>query len=107
MLNGTVAKRPLGENDRGTGPATSVSPASSASDNPLDEDGGAEFEIDAEFRRRLTGLRRLRRRDQPQALRAAREWRRIALKALREKRIRDRHARYMQRRQMRPPSPSL
>jgi hypothetical protein len=60
-----------------------------------DEDKAEEFEIDAEFRRKLAGLRRLRRDERPFALRAAREWRRLALKALREKRTAKRHTRYV------------
>ncbi len=96
------------ENDRGTGPATSASPAHLANESyePLDDGDAAEFEIEIEFRRRLMGLRGLRRRERSQALRAAREWRRVALKALREKRMRDRQAHYMQRiqrQQMRTP----
>jgi hypothetical protein len=133
MPNGTADKRPFAENDRGTGPATSVSPASSAHeiDNSLkylpvspgvspaeaelqrpsyveaeiDEGDAAEMEIEAEFRRKLMGLRRLRRRERTQALRAAREWLSFALNALREKRLRDRHARYMQRQHSQFPTP--
>jgi len=76
-----------------------VSPAHSAneSDEPIDEGDAAEFEIESEFRRRLMGARQLPRRERAQARRAAREWRRLALKALREKRMRDRLARYMLR----------
>jgi hypothetical protein len=124
MLSGTADKRAFEENDRGTGPATSVSPAHSASEidkppkylpaapsvSPLeselprspsveaeafDEGDAAEMDIENEFRRKLMGLRRLRRRERAQALRAAREWRSFALNALREKRLRERQARYM------------
>jgi hypothetical protein len=133
MPNGTADKRPFAENDRGTGPATSVSPAHSAPeiDKPseylpaspsisppepelqrpsyveaeIDEGDAAELEIEAEFRRKLMGLRRMRRRERAQALRAAREWLSFALNALRERRLRDRHARYMQRRLNQSPGP--
>ena len=60
-----------------------------------EEDGAAEAEIEAMFKRRITGLRRLPRYQRAGALRAAREWRMLELKALREKRARDRHAKYM------------
>jgi hypothetical protein len=94
-------------NDRGTGPATSASPAHSAneSDEPIDEGDAAEFEIEIEFRRRLMGVRQLPRRERSQARRAAREWRRIALKALREKRRYERRPRFVWRQQTRPPAP--
>jgi hypothetical protein len=94
-------------NDRGTGPATSASPAHSAPENgePIDESNAAEFEIEIEFRRRLMGLRVLPKRERAQALRAAKDWRRVALKALREKRMRDRHASYILRHKMRMSAP--
>jgi hypothetical protein len=84
-------------NDRGTGPATSVSPAHSAhqNDEPVDEGDAAEFEIEQEFRRKLMGTRQIPRRERAQARRAAREWRRLALNALRQKRMHERHARHM------------
>jgi hypothetical protein len=115
------------ENDRGTGPATSVSPAPSAHENDkaieyrslvesklsateselqllpmpsielVDEDDAADVDIDTIFKRKLMGLRLLPRRERAQAYRAAKEWRRAALKALGEKRRCDRHARYMLR----------
>jgi hypothetical protein len=59
----------------------------------IEDDGAAE--IVAEFRRRLRGLRYLRRGERAEALRAAREWRFLALKALKEKRARERLARIM------------
>lgn len=68
-----------------------------------DQDGGAEAEIEAMFRAKLMGLRRLPRYERPAALRAAWEWRQAALRALREKRARDRHGRYMLWRQQRLP----
>lgn len=109
------------ETDRGTGPASSASLAPLAHDNdrsteapslvlgsaafeitrgelhaiPFDpiEDGDAEaIEIEKEFRRRLTGLRRLPRSARAVALREARDWRLVALKALREKHARERQA---------------
>ncbi len=117
------------ENDRGTGPATLASPASSANENdkaieyrpfvesklgatetdlprhgipsagfePVEDDDGSDIDIDTIFRRKLLGLRLLPRRERAQAYRAAKEWRRAALKALREKRLSERHARYMLR----------
>jgi hypothetical protein len=115
------------ENDRGTGPATLASPAPSAHENdkaieyrPLveskrsatetdvqrgampsielvDEDDAADVDIDTIFKRKLMGLRLLPRRERAQAYRAAKEWRRAALKALREKRLIERQARYMLR----------
>ena len=57
------------------------------------DDGAAEAEIDAAFRRKLIGLRFLRPGEWAQVLRAAREWKCLALKALREKRASDRRAR--------------
>lgn len=57
----------------------------------LEDEGAAE--IASEFRRRLRGLRYLRRGERAQALRAAREWRFIALKALKTKRDQERRAR--------------
>ena len=61
----------------------------------VEEDGAAEAEIEAMFKRRLMGLRRLPRYQRAGALRAAREWRMLALKTLRERRATDRHARHM------------
>jgi len=130
MRNG--GKGTLAENERGTGPATPVSPATSASEqsrpdkfqavartilnaaaaieltrrdflslgSDAPEDDGAT-EIEAEFRRKIAGLRRLPRQQRAAAVRAAREWFLVALSALREKRARDRHARHMLRRQQR------
>ena len=69
------------------------------------EGDAAEIEIRTTFRRMMMGLRRLPRRERAQALRAAREWRSFALNALHEKRQRDRHARYMQRRRNQMPGP--
>lgn len=57
----------------------------------LEDEGAAE--IAAEFRRRLRGLRYLRRGERAQALRAALEWRFIALKELKAKRARERRDR--------------
>jgi hypothetical protein len=75
--------------------------------NSAEEDEGADAVIEAMFRYRLMGLRRLPRYQRSHALRAAREWRFLELKALRERRARDRHARYMQwRLQLPPPSGS-
>ena len=90
-------------NDRGTGPATSASPAHSAHEieGPIEEGDAAEIEIENIFRRKIAGARLLPRRERAQARREAREWRRLALKALREKRAAERYARYMRWRLMR------
>jgi len=58
-----------------------------------DELSGAKADIDNVYRRKLVGLRYLRRSERPHALRAARDWRKSALRALREKRAVERHAR--------------
>lgn len=50
------------------------------------EDNSGEVEIEALFKQRLVGLRRLRRHERSHALQAARQWRLVALKALREER---------------------
>lgn len=110
-------------NNRGTGPATSASPDSSAPYNrsrssrpdtapgeatlDLEPENAGEFEaaereIEADFRRRIAGLRRMPRRDRPHALRTAREQRQLALLALHERRARDRHARFLRRRLLKP-----
>jgi hypothetical protein len=113
------------ENERGTWPATPASPATSANEperpiqvsvppsisaaavevtrsgsdgagfEPVEEDAGAETEIEAAFGAKLMDLRRLPRSQRPLALRAAREWRQSALKGLREKRARDRQVQHM------------
>jgi hypothetical protein len=62
---------------------------------PLEEGDGAVNEINTVFKRKIAGLRRLPRRDRIHALKAARDWRGAALKALREKREIERHARYL------------
>jgi hypothetical protein len=69
---------------------------------PVEEGEAETLEIEATFRRRLSGLRRLPRHERSAALRAAREWRLFALKALREKRVRERIARYALWRQSLP-----
>ena len=58
-------------------------------------DDAADVEIEMTFRLKLMGLRRLPRQQRADALRAVRQWRFLALKALREKRAGDRRARYM------------
>ena len=129
-MNGARSSDPPA-NDRGTRPATPVSPDISASQNedsrsfeapippeieapeegdgprapspePLEEDGSAEAEIEREFGGRLMGLRRLPRSQRGGALRAALEWRRDALAALREKRTRERQSRYAASKLQRP-----
>ena len=63
---------------------------------PGDEDDAGEAEIKAMFKGKLVALRRLPRRERAAALRAAREWFLMAMKAAREKRGRDRYGKYMQ-----------
>lgn len=58
----------------------------------VEEDQGAEREIEGEFRRKLAGLRRLPRHERHHALRAAKDTRLHALRILREKRAWARHA---------------
>jgi hypothetical protein len=58
-----------------------------------DETSGAELEIATLYRRKLAGLRYLPRNERPPARRAMREWYRLALRAIREKRAIERHAR--------------
>ncbi|MGD0188117.1 MAG: hypothetical protein ABSC25_23100 [Roseiarcus sp.] len=60
-------------------------------------EAGAEFDIEDAFRRALSGLRYLPRRDRPHALRRAREERAARLRALRERRAVERHARWLLR----------
>ena len=97
--------------DHGTVPATLGSPAPSANKRGAepspslevaDEDDGAEIGIELEFKRKLSGLRRLPRHARAEALRLARNERSLALKALREKRRNDRLARYLRWRQQLP-----
>jgi hypothetical protein len=71
---------------------------------PLEEDEGAVREIKELFGRRIAALRRLPRHQRAHALRAAREWRRQALKALKEKRAVERCARHLHRRQLQKPT---
>src|SRR5258708_25756704 len=61
---------------------------------PLEDDEAEALEIEAEFKRRISGLRRLPRHARAEALRFSREQRTIALKTLREKRQRARHTRH-------------
>ena len=56
------------------------------------------MEIESLYRRRLAGLRRLSRHERAAALRAARDWRRQAISALRERRAAMRHANRLARR---------
>src|SRR5258708_4888334 len=134
MRSGAKGTDPLTGNDRGTGPATTLSLDNLASEQSqpdkfqaaaqiisssapvieltqrdfaslgleaAEDDGAAE--IHATFRRMLMGLRYLPRQERAHALRAAHEWHLLALNAMREKRARDRHARYMLRRLRRSP----
>ena len=67
---------------------------------PMDDGGAAA--IEEIFRCKIAGLRNLPRRERPNALRVARDWRLLAMADVREKRMYERHARYMQARQQRP-----
>ena len=70
---------------------------------PPAEDGDAgETEIKAMFQGKLMALRRLPRHERAAALRAAREWLLLAMKALREKHARDRYGKYVQWRLQNP-----
>jgi hypothetical protein len=71
----------------------------------MEDDDAARTEIEATFKARLKALRRLPRYQRALALRAAREWRMVAIAELREKRMRKRAARATQRRQQQPPPP--
>jgi hypothetical protein len=62
-------------------------------DEPLDEGDAAEIEIETIYQRKIAGARMLPRRERALARRVAREWRRFALRALRERRLSERHAR--------------
>ena len=114
--------RPSTENDRGNGPATPGSPGKPANHRQepiefktppqasnglpfeqVDEEDAAQAEIEAMFRWKLISLRRLPRYQRAAALRAAREWRLLALLTLREKRARDRRAQYVHWCQQMPP----
>jgi hypothetical protein len=68
-----------------------------------EDDGAAEAEINAAFRRMLSGLRYLRRDERAAAVRAAREWLVLEMKGLRNRRANDRRARIALRRLRRPP----
>jgi hypothetical protein len=110
MKAGDSGKEPSA-NDRGTGPATSASPAHSAHeiDEPIDDGDAAESDIETIFKRMIAGARLLPRRERAAARREAHEWRRLALKTLREKRLTERHARYRlrQMRRARPSNPDI
>ena len=71
----------------------------------FDEYEGVEADIEATYRRKLAGLRRLPRSQRAYALQAARESRLLDLKSLREKRASVRHAR-RRLRQLQRPAPS-
>jgi hypothetical protein len=75
--------------------------------DPVDQNGAAEAEIEAMFGARLLDLRRLPAHEKSGALRAAREWRRMALKALGEKRARERLAQHAIWRSQRQPPRTL
>jgi hypothetical protein len=62
----------------------------------------AELDIDREFRRKLASLRRLPARDRIHALRAAKDARRQALNALRERRRTARYAKHRARLEQKP-----
>lgn len=62
---------------------------------PTEDDDSERVEIEATFKCRLLGLRRLPRHQRGLALRAVREWRQIALTELRARRARERSARHV------------
>jgi hypothetical protein len=68
---------------------------------PTIDEHGAGREVEAVFQDMLSGIRRLPRRQRAAALRAAREWRFLEMKALRDKRARERRGRYLALRQLR------
>jgi hypothetical protein len=68
---------------------------------PVEDSEGEEAEIRRMFQGRLLALRWLPRSARPGALRAAREWLKQALDGLKEKRARERHARFQALRQLR------
>lgn len=72
----------------------------------IDPDEGAEGEIEKIFRRKIAGLRRLPRRERPAAVQAAKDTRMLALKALREKRARERAAQHALNKLRGHPEPS-
>jgi hypothetical protein len=76
---------------------------SPAKDNKYEiEDDASDLDIEAEFRRRLSALRRMPQRDRAHALRAAKTQRQVALKVLQEKRAYDRARKYALRKQQAP-----
>jgi hypothetical protein len=79
--------------------------ASSDEQEPVDEPDSPEAEIQAIFRTRIAGLRRLPKRERAQALRAALEWLWFAEAVLREKRMIQRYARFSERQRMLKPAP--
>jgi recombinational DNA repair ATPase RecF len=62
--------------------------------DPTDEEEAVANEIERQYQGMLAGISRLPRSQRPAARRAAREWRQMMLTALREKRKRDRQARF-------------
>jgi hypothetical protein len=67
-----------------------------ALDSAIDDAASTAAEIQAIFRSRVAGLRRLPKREREQALRAALEWLWFAEGALREKQMIERSARFEQ-----------
>ena len=92
-MPGAGGKRLSMENDTGAGPATIEPPSDPASEfwavpaeAPQDDDGSAMLDIETEFRRRLSGLRRLPKWEKAVAYRRAKECYRQAMAAARENR---------------------
>jgi hypothetical protein len=75
--------------------------AEPAPDGPVDDAASTAAEIQAIFRSRIAGLRRLPKRERALALRVALEWLWFAEAALREKRMIERSAHYEQDRRHR------
>jgi hypothetical protein len=69
--------------------------------DPVDEEEATANETEREYQGKLLGICRLPRSRRPAARRAARDWRHMMLAALREKRLRERHAGYLMLRQLR------
>ena len=75
--------------------------AETSPDGPVDDAASTAAEIQAIFRSRIAGLRRLPKRERAQAMRAALEWLWFAEAALREKRMIERSAQYEHYRSLR------
>jgi hypothetical protein len=91
-MSGETGKGPCTENDLGVGLATAEPPSRLANQSGADEcpdnlleSEAEELELQAEFRRKLTGIRSLRWRDRAGARRELYKWLRAARKDLRDR----------------------